>query len=727
MKSCVAIVLFLICAGLLKAQDSLRFLSATTGAACQSIKYHNGYLFTGTGSTLRVYDISAGIPYAMVFEYRYRSAIMDLLINNDYLYVAANHDGMSKWDISDPVHPLKIFDIPTDIISDGTQDVSLSGDTIFLAQYSKMSAYKDYVTTFAKIADFGNTNGFGYITGADIKNGIVAYTVTSLWGAPNGVNLYNAHSFAFISFYHQPFCYPENVIWGKNNSLLHVLGGTNSTDGYFYTLDVSNLSSPQLVYGDTVLGAAFGVAIANPNNAENINDTIYISDWGGLQPNDGSNCYIRVYDATDPSHVHRIAYIPAGLWHFDLAVAPPKIYVASEWYGIKTVDISDLLNPVDEGNTLTGGWNTGSDVFGDYLLVGNEGFGFKLYSISDKTNPVLVNVNNDPGFVMKARFSADGNYIYTANSTYQGFRVYRRDSLIETGFIQEAVANERLKVYGNKVYGYLNFSGKFLKIADVSDPYHPQLDTSVAMEISDMFIDVTGKLFIANTTNILVYDVANGNFQQVTSLALASNQDATTLAVYDNEVYVFITNKGLVKYRMDFDGANYSLNELATITLPNNSPDFMAADFFGLYLGYRLKGLFAYNRQTLAQTGYYRTGLSYREYTQQYGIQDLFCKDGLIVLVEYHSQTSLLTNDNNFTRVKQIISPPDDCSIIVHPNPFSDHCTIEYPYGKSLYIYDMPGNMIGPGAKKEIIDNLTPGIYILEAEGCRPEKLVKIE
>ncbi|MFH2096156.1 MAG: hypothetical protein ABIJ16_10660, partial [Bacteroidota bacterium] len=239
------------------AQDSLQFFSHTSGAACQSIKYYNGYLITGTGSTLRVYDTSPGIPYPIVWEYWYRSTIMDLLIDGDNLYVAANYDGMTKWDISNPLLPAKVYEIYPDT-NCSTQDISISGDTIFLAQFSKMTAYKDYGTTYSKITDFGNTNGFGYITGADVKNGVIAFSQSFSLFWTNGVYFFSTSTFQQLSWHHQTAYYPENVCWGKNNNLLHVMGGTNSVHGYFYSLDASDPSNPQLVYNDTLTGVPLG-------------------------------------------------------------------------------------------------------------------------------------------------------------------------------------------------------------------------------------------------------------------------------------------------------------------------------------------------------------------------------------------------------------------------------------------------------------------------------------
>jgi len=671
-------------------QNDLQYLSSTTGAACQSIKYYENYLFTGTGSTLRAYYVGAGhtTPYQFVFEYRYVSEIIRMTIRSHYLYVAANYDGMTKWDITNPALPVKVYDILPDSTDMSTQGMTFKGDTIFVAQYNKICAYKDLGNSFYKIGNVCKAPLFGFITGIAVKNNLCAYTVTQM-GGQNGVYMCSAVDFSFISFYQVSSFYTENVIWGKNNNLLHVMAGTNTINGYFFTLDVTNPGTPQKVFEDTVLGAPFGVAMALPYNAENINDTIYVANWGGLKPGGGNSCYIRVYDATNPANVHLLTYLPAGLWHFDLTVNYPKMYVASEWYGIKTVDITNIMNPVDEGNTLTGGWNINSDAWSNYLAVANEGYGFKIYDIADIHNPSLINVNNDPGFCFNACFSQDGNFIYTTNMTYQGFRIYTRNPLVQMGYIQQTVCNGRFLVYQNRIFSKLDNK---LNIIDVSNPYSPNIVSTIPMNINDMAIS-NGKLFVSNNDSILVYNISGSNFQKIAFTPMLTNQDASMLAVFGNELFVYIINKGLVKYLFN----NNALTEISTIALPLGAPTYMAADTFGLYLSYRKNGLFEYDRQTLIQTGFYRTGLDYRKYNDMYGVQNLFCKNNLVFLVEYFSQTSLLTGNPDFS----IINNDENIqkSILFYPNPSTGIISVEITpdlllTNPTLMVFSATGNLV---------------------------------
>jgi hypothetical protein len=667
------------CCGLsARGQDSLRFISGTTGAACQVIKYHNGYLYAGTGSTLRVYKITSHLPYQLVFEYRYKSAIIDMQVREDFLYVAANYDGLIKWNITFPTGPMVAFTIPADD-NMPLLNFSISGDTIFAARLGKVTAYKDKGDFYYGIGDFGSVSGTARVLGTAVKNGICAVAVSDAFSEQNGIYLYRTSDFSFLSHYAQTFCCPENVIWGQQNDILHVLGGTNGVNGSFYSLDVSDVFQPQQIFSDTIPGIPFGLAVANPIKAVNINDTIYVATTAGMKPNGPiDTCFVYVYDATDAANVHRIGYIPAGLWHFDLDMNYPECYIASEWYGIKTVDYSLFPQSVDLGNTPTGGWNTGSDKYGNNLVVANEGYGFKLFDVTQVYKPAFLKANTDPGFCIRTKFSEDGNYIYTANTTYDGFRVYDAATLSKVGTIPQYSGTGKMLVNHDRIYLLQQVLGNWLNVINAVDPSNPFMERKVASLINDMAVS-DEKLFIANDDSIIVYDIRLGNLDRIAFLSLPLLQDAKTVAVYDNEVFVYISPTGLTRYRLDNTGGNWTLAETGTFSLEGGAPLLMAADSFGLYVAYRVNGLYSYDRFSLVQKGYFRGESDTKGYNGQYGTQDLYCRDNLVLLSEYFSQTSILTQDNHYPFGIRENGDTNRERIQVSPNPFHTKATLSIP------------------------------------------------
>ncbi len=677
MRAAIVFILLLTATLRTPAQDSLRFLSGTTGAACYALKNYGNYLVTGTGATLRIYDKTPGIPYDTIWEYRYRSTINDLVIRNQYLYVAANYDGLTKWDLTNPANPQPVFQLGVASMPGDAPvlDVSLAGDTIYLARYSHMSAYRDLGSAYNFIADFGAVTGFGKLWGADVKNGIIAYTVSDPF-SQNGVYLYDAATLTQLGHYPQTFCWPENVIWGQDNDLLHVLGGTNSVNGHFYTLDVGNPANPQMIFSDTVNGAPFGFAVAGPLNAEIRNDTIYVATNAGLRPGGPlDTTFIHVYDATNPGNVHLAAYHPAGLWHFDVTLDWPYYHVASEWYGILTVDISDFHQPAVMGRTLTGGWSLSSHRHGSRLAVGNEGYGLKLYDISDPTAPVLQAVDQSRGFCMRVRFSDSGDYLYASYLSVQGFRVFDAQTLMPVDSIATLMGVGLMETWQDRVY--LHNDNNLLRIIDVSNPAAVSIQATEGLQLNDM-VAAGGRLYVTSDDSIRVFDISGGAFSLQAFVALPANEDAGALAVYGTEVFVYVANKGLVRYDLVFLNPGYALVEQNTYPLAAGEPAHMAADTFGLYVAYRVKGLHYHDRQTMVQKDFYRGELDLKGYANQWGVQDVYCDFPFIFLSEYFSQTTILTVHDTLPTG---IASPQSFSAGAWPNPFVESVNIRLPAG----------------------------------------------
>ncbi len=709
------------------AQDSLYFVSATTGAACQEVEYYNGYLFTGTGSTFRVYDVTQPIPYPVLFEYRYRSFLADFRIKDQYLYIAANNDGVSKWDISDPASPFEVARYEPTETGVAAHDLSFYGDTIFVAADKKVILLDDAPTSITKIGELNVTATGGFISGGEVKDSLYACTLGRN-GNNDGVYIFNAKTLSQLSYFQQTYADPENVVFGSNN-LLHIMGGTQGYtnpldgDGMFYSLDITDPANPQMVFHDTIHGIPLA-AVANILYGLNINDTIYVvttaapvPGWVYPQPAYGQ---IYVYDATNPADVHFITSLDAGLWSFDVSMNNNTAYIASEWYGIKTLDITDIMNEVDLGNTLTGGWAEDADKYGNNLVVANEGYGFKLFDITDPQNPVLSNVNYDPGFCYRSRFSHDGNFIYTAHSTYDGFRIYNTSDLTQVSSLPNLRCNGRMLVWNNYVVSDYEdlLLGKHFDLTDVSNPSSPVILQTLIISVNDMVVNDNGIVFVANNDSILVYDISAGSFVKKVSVPFQNSfQDATSICEINDTVYSFITWKGLVRYI--YNETAGTLTENSTYTLPKGEPQRIAADDNVIYFAYAKFGIYAFSRNTMQQVAYYRTGLDLKGFTTQWGVTDLSCKDGYILLTEYFGQTTLLTMDTLFTLIHLQEMPGKTVSAF--PNPFNDFTKIQFENNKgiacNLYVTDINGRIVRviPEIRSNeiIIDrkNLQPGIY----------------
>jgi hypothetical protein len=712
------------------AQSTPQFISATKEAACYELCYYNNYLYAGAGNTLMVYALDGpnASPGTLAFEHRFVSNIINIQQHNGFLYVSANHSGLSKWSLGNPALPVMLTEyVPVaGALDEALYDIAFFGDTIFAAMKTKVGVLLDSGGVITKLTTFAQKTGNTRIRGIDIKGNLLAFTVCySAVNANDGVYLHNAATLAQLGFYNQVFCEPQEVVFGQNTSLLHVMGGSNGFDGLFYSLDVSNPSTPSAVFQDTVQGFLLaGNSIGQPMNAVVINDTIYVATQGGrnLPLNiTNFNCATYVYDATSAGNVHLLSTINSGLYHFDIQIHNKKMYVASEWYGILSVDISDIYNEVIYSKVLTGGWNISSDKFANKLVQANEGYGIRLYDISNLQNPVLTAFDTVGGFCFSADFSSNGNYIYGYYLTGQQFRVFDvNNNLQMVGSFSQDVGENRTCVYQNKA---ISASGSKISIIDVSVPSAPAVQSQLSLAANDMLVTSAGKLFIGSNDSLRIYDISGAAPVWLNAIPHGLFQSFHSMAFYKDTLYVYVNNYGLTRYL--FNNSTNALIQDTHVTLTYTDPERMAADSFGLYLGYTTFGLRTHSKSTLAYSGNYLHALDFVQ-DGLWGVQDLYCKDNLIFLNEYFGQTSIFSNDINFSvGLAEVNHDGREDLIELYPNPASQSITVGSGgldlAGKRARIYNGLGELVLSvmlHSEKTVIslDNFKKGIYFLSVE-----------
>lgn len=753
MKKHLLVCLFsLIAINLSVAQNKLSFISATTGAACYEVCYYNNYLYAGAGNTLLVYNVSTGSPpYIKLFEYRFTSNIDNIQIYKGNMYISANHAGLSKWNLTNPAQPQLVAKYVPSSLTEAAYDVAFYGDTIFAAFKTKVAVFKDNGTSLQLITNIAAQTGNTRIRGVAVKGNLLAFAVAySPGNAVDGVYLYNTKTLTQLSYNQQTYCDPEDVVFGQNTNLMHVLGGTQSyaslgldPSGLFYSLDITNPSVPVEVYRDTLPGIYF-LAVAQPMNAEIRNDTIYVATQSALDMNyksgDPLTGHTYIYDCSNPSNIHLLNSVYGGLWHFDAAIDNKKMHIASEWYGIKTLDINDIYNEVDLGNTRTGGWNLGSDKYGNKLVVAQEGFGFKLYDITNLSSPTLINSKIDTGFCFKTRFSKNGNYIFGLYYTGDDFRVFNPNTLSLVASIQlgTGLTNDYPKAYvSNDKVAVFQKSGLTLTLylINVMNPLSPVVEKSIVLNnMTDIFANKTGKLFVSTKDSLSVLDL-NNNLQKLATIPPPSNtfNDFTSVTEYKDTVYAYITGLGggLAKYH--FTGTQ--LVQIGTLTaLPVANPKHMAADSFALYVSYHENGLYAFKKSAIVQSGYYMHGSEF-VFSNQWGPQDLYCKDNLLFLVEYMGQTSIFSGDDNFPLSINDTNNRLSTIFRVYPNPsdgtftiFSDQRSQGF---RTISIFNIQGQLVykkdlDPAETTIKIPEVRNGLYLAELQSPLGKQVTKL-
>ena len=248
------------------------------------------------------------------------------------------------------------------------------------------------------------------------------------------------------------------------------------------------------------------------------------------------------------------------------------------------------------------------------MVVAQEGYGFKQFDISDLQHPVLINSLVTIGFCYGIHYDKTGNYIFSFNYTDDDFRIYRasdlmlmssvnpNSGLVITDYFKEAVWQDKAIAIQKPVF--LGIGSKNVIIYDVADINNPYVDTILAPagQVVDIEVKASGKLFLATTGNLYVYDLANQN-QQLVNMSVTFLQQFQAIAFYNDTLYASVSGlpAGIKKYA--YDGSSQLTQVGGTFSIPVAGPKYVAADAFGLYLDYQDAGLYAFDKTNITQTG----------------------------------------------------------------------------------------------------------------------------
>lgn len=723
---------------------NLFYLSSTTGAASYETEYYNQHVYTGAGNTLMVFDLTAnGTPGNLIYEERLPSTIVDIKFRNNIMYVAANHAGLYAYDVSSATPSLIDFFQPVSN-DEAVYDIAFKGnDSIFVAYKSKMALFTaDVAGNLTFQNTFAQQAAGTYVMGCHVKNNLLAFVTsafatTALANSQTGVHLVDAANPSTEYYFHQQdTADPHDVIFGQNTNLLHVMGGTESwantsSIGCYYALNVANPNAPTLAFIHW-LPNNFFFCIAQPMNGELRNDTLFIATEGAWDTAQSVvlHGHVYVYDCTS-NQVTFINELDAGLWHFDLALNGNRMYIASEWYGVKTLDITNIMNEIDLGNTLTGGWNMSSDVRGNRLAVANEGYGFKYYDFSNPLNPTYLRSKVDTGFCMGISFSENGSKLFGWYYTDDDFRIH--DTTAGFPVIGTLPLTTLADYHDPYIYHDIALAEQVIPglppthyavAVDASNPSNPVEDTTILMGSAFIYRDMCvddSFLFVVTTGQIKVYNIEN-NYAMVTSTNVPLFQTFECMAIRNDTVFVYVAGAGTNGIRKYFfTGTALTYLSGNTPLTGVGKPKFLALDSFALYASYQEDGLYAYNKNSLAEEGHYRNSMEYYR-PDNWGQQQLFCEDGYIFDVEYQGQTSVLTMNTVLTSAAG--TAPDDYNtgnLQVYPNPVQRgaNLTVQNPLMQNGYceVYNAQGSSV---SRQEIhsevlieiaTSDLSSGIY----------------
>jgi hypothetical protein len=745
MKKLLLLCAFICLSPILRSQTPLNFVSATVGGSAYEICYYDNYVFAGCANTFRVYDLTGpnNKPDNIHYEERFISNIDQMLVHDGYLYICANHAGLLKYDIADPENPVFVDEyIPADL-QESIYDIAFYGDSLLVAAKNKLLVIDG--NTLDLLSVYNTYGGDARIRGIDIKDSLMAYTVAYplFFNPETGVYLVDLNTMTELDFYQNTGTAQCEVYFGQSTELLHVMGGQISIgmDGYYFALNYSDPSNIYLEYDDTIFGIPIVSSISAPMSAFIVNDTVYISTQGGGPYGGGPvSGQLYVYDATVEGNIQFLTDIYGGLYHFDADFDPAnrKMYIASEWYGILTVDFNDIYAEINHGKTLTGGWCHGSAQAGDRLVEANEGYGIRLFNVADRSNPFLIDEDTTVGFCRAVAMDETADYVYGFFLTGKHFRVYDANTLdlvadttIEPMFtFLVNFQNARYDQNRIAVIEEILFSAKRIVVMDVSNPLLPAVDFKFVKDNAEQVQWLSdGNLLVCAQDSLVVYDGAT--MAVLSGVAAETGMQFKALAAWEDTLHIFESGATDSIGTYYYNAATNILEYLSSspYTMLSDDKILMTTDDTLIYISSSLDSLRGLEKVAPHnQVAVYNHGADHI-HDGLWGVQDLYYNDGYLFLNEYMGQTTILNTlpfDDSGLESEEIRH-----ALSVYPNPSSTFVTAEIPFPGVLSLNTLDGRsvwrqQVSAGSHTFDISDMRAGLYLLRLDGTSHNYSVKV-
>lgn len=646
------LLLLLSCAGHVAwgqtAPGVLTYHSTSRGGGVHRLLAHGDFIFAAEGSSLVVYDTRTP-SYQRVFEKRFCSPITDMVLNKGFLYVTANHDGLSKWDLSIPIKPMLVGEYRPEDFSHAYQSVQFSGDTLFVAASGAVLMFKELTgigAAFSKLGELAvQPAGKGRIVcGLPLGKNYIAAIVGKEKGLGQGIHAYRVSPEIRLNFHQYESGETEGLIAIPRSNRVIAFGGRSAAGrSLVMGLDFKDPGHPEQYWVDSVGAKAAGAAIQSGLIQ---GDTLMVPYEGirvGGCPGEGG---VLLYSLKTPGQVRSIGQVPLPQVPLHIALSGRKLHVAMGDHGIVSFDLGrwkpGSCEPLSEvgRSQASGGYCYGADAMHDQLITASGKAGAILHMIQDRKMLATRSIER-VGVVHQARFIGDGSHaaLWIASS--------RADSLVIVQLADGKVVGKLEGPLGHRLV--MGWKDRFVcgrddksgfDILDLRNPQKPRREQSVLVNFNDLSLDAEGKLVVSTEHNVRVFDLSAGGLSEVTTYA-KWGEGFGAVASEADVVYASSYKRGLIRFRLVKEAKGVTLKEEVVWKLPHKQPQRLALDANGLYVAYNDYGVYALDKVRLSTTGYYRTGLEYRA-NPELGLQDISCREGKIYIVEHFGQVTIL-------------------------------------------------------------------------------------
>lgn len=625
----------------------LELFSTSRGGALNYVCAQGSYIYAAEGSSLVVYDTRDPI-YRRAFENRFKGPITDMQFHNGFLFVANGHEGMSKWEIANPIRPTMVGKFELNDFETAIWSIAFKGDSLILAADQSVIILRELTgigAAFEKVGEFADQTGHvGHIiSGAVLGNMYLAAIVGREKGIGQGIHIFDIETGKRINFFHYDESLPLKIISNAAQSFAWVFGGNRSNkSSHLIGLSLIEPSQPIAISNDTIFD--FGENEAFIGNGFLEESRLWIPCAGKMNEEFSKNFLLlrEIGNADKEAQRFPLPGKPYGIWK-----SPnDQIHIACSEAGVQSfrfVKGQDTLQNIGQSRA-NGGFCLGADVKEDKLITAEGAAGMSLQLIQDRKIIATKSISR-LGSIYNARFHSEPlTAICWLSMPEEGYKIAAVN--LDNGNIISSLdgpfGHKNIVRWGDRMICARD-DNKGFDILNCQNPKLLEKERSVLINLNDLSVDNLGHLFVSTEHNVRVFDLNNG-FSDLATYA-KYGEGFLSLSAWNGTVFVATRKSGIVKANLQKEGRKTVLMPELSWKMPHRNPEMMAIDESGIYLGYEDFGIYSLDKSTFETKGYYRTGLSYPGMTEA-GLRDLFSNQGKIFIVEYYGQvTALRRND----------------------------------------------------------------------------------
>lgn len=396
------------CASALAVQDDRAYL---TDVFCE---------FGSCGSTLHIVDVSDPARPTEVDTWLSQSAVEDVAVYNQVVYLASWQKGVEAVDVAGIVHPRNPADprflnaygtlgLVTDVVVDGgfayVSDGALSGLRVLDLATSPRGRVWPKVRGTAGMRWAGGytvTHGLAYVPVWNEGIRIVdvrdpdAPQELSVQDIGMAVQAVVSGNLAYVSVYdglvvldvpamfdsHEPTAphvRSKMALSGEAIGLavregaayVAVAGVNGSEKGTLYVIDVWDPDSPKQIGAVGIEGRGLRVTLTGGLAC------IAVLDWSSMTPKGG----VQVVDVSEPAQPRSVAFLALPVGAFDVQVSGQYAFIAGGEAGVYVADLSDPAHLRLVGHMDTPGMARRVSVVGDRVFVADDAGGLLVLEL----------------------------------------------------------------------------------------------------------------------------------------------------------------------------------------------------------------------------------------------------------------------------------------------------------------------------------------------------------